>query len=142
MSGVVADAFADEAGSRYGREAGLRQRFLELLQPLLAEVRQVAGEQALLAETVSVFFADSGSSLTERGGIATAEEVDIDTLRARMARACREVQATVYVPELVAASAEVRQHLRLRGELDNAGRKTAAVWASCLPHTYRGIVFR
>ncbi|MFI6623375.1 PucR family transcriptional regulator [Streptomyces sp. NPDC050528] len=30
-SGVVADAFADEAGSRYGREAGLRQRFLELL---------------------------------------------------------------------------------------------------------------
>ena len=31
-SGVVADAFADEAGSRYGREAGLRQRFLELLR--------------------------------------------------------------------------------------------------------------
>lgn len=32
VSGVVADAFADEAGSRYGREAGLRQRFLELLR--------------------------------------------------------------------------------------------------------------
>lgn len=31
-SGVVADAYADEAGSRYGREAGLRQRFLELLR--------------------------------------------------------------------------------------------------------------
>ncbi|WP_406120524.1 hypothetical protein [Streptomyces sp. NBC_00989] len=31
-SGVVADAFADEAGSRNGREAGLRQRFLELLR--------------------------------------------------------------------------------------------------------------
>lgn len=253
VSGVVADAFADEAGSRYGREAGLRQRFLELLrtggaprehtaeiarergfdpdgdfralrtpaapwaaitqrvgpaelatrvinlsgddarvgvgldrsglagsemsiadaeraltvasqagratsfedvwlqaslsdsrerlQPLFAEVRQVAGEQALLAETVIVF-ADSGSSLMERGGIATAEEIDVDTLRARMARACKEVQATVYVPEIVAAWAEVRQHLRLRGELDNAGRKTAAVWASCLPHTHRCIVFR
>lgn len=31
-SGVVADAYADEAGARYGREAGLRQRFLELLR--------------------------------------------------------------------------------------------------------------
>nr|WSY48999.1 helix-turn-helix domain-containing protein [Streptomyces sp. NBC_00886] len=31
-SGVVADTYADEAGSRYGREAGLRQRFLELLR--------------------------------------------------------------------------------------------------------------
>ena len=44
----------------------------------------------------------------ELGGIATSEEVDIDTLRARMVRACTEVQATVYVPELVAAWAEVR----------------------------------
>ncbi|MFJ3906248.1 PucR family transcriptional regulator [Streptomyces sp. NPDC090025] len=32
MSGVVADAYADGAGARYGREAGLRQRFLELLR--------------------------------------------------------------------------------------------------------------
>lgn len=32
VSGVVADTFADEAESRYGREAGLRQRFLELLR--------------------------------------------------------------------------------------------------------------
>lgn len=44
----------------------------------------------------------------ERGGIATAQEVDIDTLRTRLVSACREVQATVYVPELVAAWAEVR----------------------------------
>ncbi|WP_416965025.1 hypothetical protein [Streptomyces sp. Agncl-13] len=40
-----------------------------------------------------------------------AEEADIDTLRARMVRACTEVRATVYVPELVAAWAEVRQGL-------------------------------
>jgi SAM-dependent methyltransferase len=55
--------------------------------------------------------AESARSLLpvmERGGIATAEEVDIDTLRTRMVRACTEVQATVYVPELVAAWAEVR----------------------------------
>jgi hypothetical protein len=44
----------------------------------------------------------------ERGGIVTAQEVDIDTLRTRMVRACTEVQATVYVPELVASWAEVR----------------------------------
>jgi SAM-dependent methyltransferase len=57
------------------------------------------------------FIAESARSLLpvmERGGIATAEEVDIDTLRTRMARACREVEATVYVPELVAAWAEVQ----------------------------------
>nr|WSY49000.1 class I SAM-dependent methyltransferase [Streptomyces sp. NBC_00886] len=55
--------------------------------------------------------AESARSLLpvmERGGIATAEEVDVDTLRDRMVRACTEVQATVYVPELVAAWAEVR----------------------------------
>ncbi|WP_210590335.1 CdaR family transcriptional regulator [Streptomyces sp. GESEQ-35] len=32
LSGVVADAYADEAGARHGHEAGLRQRFLELLR--------------------------------------------------------------------------------------------------------------
>lgn len=55
--------------------------------------------------------AESARSLLpvmERAGIATAEEVDIDTLRTRMARACTEARATVYVPELVAAWAEVQ----------------------------------
>jgi SAM-dependent methyltransferase len=54
--------------------------------------------------------AESARSLLpvmERAGITTAEEADLDTLRARMARACTEVQATVYVPELVAAWAEL-----------------------------------
>ncbi|MGH1553220.1 methyltransferase domain-containing protein [Streptomyces sp. L7] len=35
-------------------------------------------------------------------------EAGLDTLRARMSRACAEVQATVYVPELVAAWAVLR----------------------------------
>jgi len=55
--------------------------------------------------------AESARSLLpvmERGGITTAWEADLDTLRARMSRACAEVQATVYVPELVAAWAELR----------------------------------
>ena len=50
--------------------------------------------------------AESARSLLpvmERGGITTAREADLDTLRARMSRACAEVRATVYVPELVAA---------------------------------------
>lgn len=32
MSGVAADAYAEEAGTRHGHEAGQRQRFLELLR--------------------------------------------------------------------------------------------------------------
>ncbi|WP_234476461.1 hypothetical protein [Streptomyces sp. MBT65] len=54
--------------------------------------------------------AESARSLLpvmERAGITTAEEADLDTLRARMSRACAEVHATVYVPELVAAWAEL-----------------------------------
>ncbi|MFI5881474.1 class I SAM-dependent methyltransferase [Streptomyces sp. NPDC051554] len=67
-----------------------------------------AGGPDSAAVTLIAKSARSLLPVMERGGIATAEKVDIDTLRARMARACMEVQATVYVQELVAAWAEVR----------------------------------
>ena len=40
-----------------------------------------------------------------RDGLADAQEVDIDTMHARLTKACAEAQATIYLPELVSASA-------------------------------------
>ena len=95
------------------REPDMGERLAEVLRlsglsdPSVAVAVPTGGPDSAAVTLI----AESTRSLLpvmERGGIATAEEVDIDTLRARMVRACTEVQATVYVPELVAAWAEVR----------------------------------
>ncbi|WP_329264163.1 helix-turn-helix domain-containing protein [Streptomyces sp. NBC_01478] len=77
MSGVVADVYADEAGARYGREAGLRQRFLELLRTGGAPREQTAeiarelgfdpdGEFQALCTPASVWAAEGRLGLLQR----------------------------------------------------------------------------
>ncbi|MGX9885665.1 dioxygenase family protein [Streptomyces sp. NPDC002276] len=77
MSGVVADVYADEAGARYGREAGLRQRFLELLRTGGAPREHTAeiarelgfdpdGEFQALCTTAAVWSAEGRLGLLQR----------------------------------------------------------------------------
>ncbi|MFJ6084680.1 class I SAM-dependent methyltransferase [Streptomyces sp. NPDC092369] len=95
-----------------GRNPEMGEQLAEVLRlsglpdPSVAAAAPAGGPDSA-AVTLIAESARSLLPVMERGGIATAEEVNIDTLRERMARACQEVRATVYVPELVAAWAPV-----------------------------------
>jgi hypothetical protein len=86
MSGVVADVYADEAGARYGREAGLRQRFLELLRTGGAPREHTAeiarelgfdpdGEFQALCTTAAVWAAEGRLGLLQRAAQQVAGKV-------------------------------------------------------------------
>ncbi|MEU9877960.1 PucR family transcriptional regulator [Streptomyces phaeochromogenes] len=86
MSGVVADAYADEAGARHGHEAGLRQRFLELLRSGGAAREQTAEIARELG-----FDADGGFRAVCTSAEVWAVQGRLDLLQ----RAARQVTGTV-----------------------------------------------
>lgn len=93
-----------EAGSDpdMGEQLAQVLRSAGLADPTVAVAVPTGGADSeamtLVAETVRSLL-----PLIERSGVADAREVDVETLRSRLSRACAEVRATVYLSELVAA---------------------------------------
>jgi ubiquinone/menaquinone biosynthesis C-methylase UbiE len=97
------------AGQREGgRNPDMGEQLAHVLRsagvadPAVAVVVPTGGADSdamtLVAETVRSLL-----PLIERSGVADAREVDVETLESRLSQACADVQATVYLSELVAA---------------------------------------